>query len=88
MPALSACLPAQIAAQWAELGLAAPCDVGDNGMHGSASPFEALAERMNWLVSGQIRKISTDQYGPPHTTCWHVTPSIAIGRTIQRSAYG
>ena len=23
--------------------------VGENGMHGSASPFEAMAERMNWL---------------------------------------
>ena len=31
------------------LGLAAKPDTGDNGVHASASPFEALAERMNWL---------------------------------------
>jgi nucleoside diphosphate kinase len=35
--------------RWEELGLAACPDVGENGMHGSASPFEAMAERMNWL---------------------------------------
>jgi nucleoside diphosphate kinase len=35
--------------RWQELGLATCPDVGENGMHGSASPFEAMAERMNWL---------------------------------------
>jgi len=35
--------------QWQALGLKACPDVGENGMHGSASPFEAMAERMNWL---------------------------------------
>mmetsp|Transcript_33561 Transcript_33561/g.76412 ORF Transcript_33561/g.76412 Transcript_33561/m.76412 type:complete len:160 (-) Transcript_33561:9-488(-) len=30
----------------------APCNTGDNGVHASASPFEALAERMNWPRSG------------------------------------
>ena len=34
---------------WKALGLAAVPNVGDNGVHASASPFEALAERMNWL---------------------------------------
>merc|ERR1712139_531659 len=32
-----------------DLGLKAECNVGDNGVHASASPFEALAERINWL---------------------------------------
>ncbi len=36
-------------AQWQTLGLKAIPDGGDNGVHASASPFEALAERMNWL---------------------------------------
>ena len=40
-----------IAAQWEMLGLPAACDVGDNGVHASASPFEALVERSNWLTS-------------------------------------
>jgi len=42
----------QVAAKWQSLGLAAPCNVGDNGVHASASPFEALAEFNNWLETG------------------------------------
>jgi hypothetical protein len=38
-----------ILAQWEELGLKSKPDTGDNGVHASASPFEALAERVNWL---------------------------------------
>jgi len=38
-----------VMAQWKELGLAAEPNVGDNGVHASASPFEALAERINWV---------------------------------------
>jgi len=34
---------------WEALGLAAIPDVGDNAVHASASPFEAMAERVNWL---------------------------------------
>jgi len=34
---------------WKELGLTAAPDTGDNGVHASASPFEGLAERVNWL---------------------------------------
>jgi len=33
---------------WQEYGLAYEPNVGDNAVHASASPFEALAERMNW----------------------------------------
>jgi nucleoside diphosphate kinase len=35
--------------QWKEQGLPALPDTGDNGIHASASPFEAMSERMNWL---------------------------------------
>lgn len=34
---------------WKELGLSAEPDQGDNSLHASASPFEAFAERSNWL---------------------------------------
>ena len=34
---------------WKDLGLAAEPNTGDNGVHASASPFEGLSERMNWL---------------------------------------
>jgi len=36
-------------ADWSKLGLAAAPNTSDNGVHASASPFEGLAERMNWL---------------------------------------
>jgi hypothetical protein len=35
--------------QWKELGLRSEPNKGDNGVHASASPFEGLAEEMNWL---------------------------------------
>ena len=31
------------------LGLTSKPNTGDNGVHASASPFEAMAERANWL---------------------------------------
>jgi nucleoside diphosphate kinase len=39
----------EIFQNWKSLGLKAEPNVGDNGVHASASPFEALAERVNWL---------------------------------------
>ena len=44
---------------WEELGLNEPPNKGDNGVHASASPFEGLAEKMNWLEM----KISDDPFG-------------------------
>jgi len=52
-------LRGQVLANWKELGLPAQPDTGDNGVHASASPFEALAERMNWLGA----ELSTDPFG-------------------------
>jgi len=48
-----------VAADWKALGLKAPCNGGDNAVHASASPFEGLAERTNWLASS----ISDDSFG-------------------------
>ena len=52
-------LRGQIKAQWQALGLAAEPDVGDNGVHASASPFEALAERLNWCGAS----LASDPFG-------------------------
>ena len=38
-----------ILAKWEALGLKEVPNTGDNGVHASASPFEGLAERANWL---------------------------------------
>merc|ERR1712217_5096 len=35
--------------RWASLGLSSEPNTGNNGLHASASPFEALSERSNWL---------------------------------------
>eukprot|EP00242_Pyramimonas_sp_CCMP2087_P012994 CAMPEP_0198209510 /NCGR_PEP_ID=MMETSP1445-20131203/16568_1 /TAXON_ID=36898 /ORGANISM="Pyramimonas sp., Strain CCMP2087" /LENGTH=310 /DNA_ID=CAMNT_0043883311 /DNA_START=60 /DNA_END=992 /DNA_ORIENTATION=- len=45
--------------QYKELGLDSMPDVGDNGVHASASPFEALAERINWTGA----KLEEDAFG-------------------------
>merc|ERR1719277_1866625 len=39
----------RILKDWQSLGLKSEPNTGDNGVHASASPFEAMAERMNWL---------------------------------------
>ena len=44
---------------WRALGLPACPDTGDNGVHASASPFEALSERVNWCGAS----FETDAYG-------------------------
>jgi hypothetical protein len=42
-------LRGKIYSQWESLGLEYVPNVGDNGVHASASPFEGLAEKTNWL---------------------------------------
>lgn len=42
-------------ADWQSLGLKSAPNTGDNGVHASASPFEGLAERSNWLA-GPIKE--------------------------------
>jgi len=42
-------LRGMVLATWQELGLQSAPDTGDNAVHASASPFEGLAERTNWL---------------------------------------
>jgi len=70
--------------QWRELGLTSEPNVGDNGVHASASPFEALAERMNWVGAS----LEGDQFGaallaagiPADTIrSWTKDPQVTIG---------
>lgn len=44
---------------WKDLGLTSEPNKGDNGVHASASPFEGLAEKTNWLGAS----ISEDKFG-------------------------
>mmetsp|Transcript_28754 Transcript_28754/g.61721 ORF Transcript_28754/g.61721 Transcript_28754/m.61721 type:complete len:394 (-) Transcript_28754:422-1603(-) len=45
--------------EYKKLGLKSKPNTGDNGVHASASPFEALAERNNWLG----KSVEEDSYG-------------------------
>ena len=69
--------------KYKELGLSSEPNKGDNGVHASASPFEGLAEKMNWLGK------SVDDYpfgkallsaGIPKKTLeeWSVDPRIPM----------
>lgn len=65
------------------LGLASKPNTGDNGVHASASPFEALAERMNWLGV----KPEEDDFGrgmltvvpKPTLEKWTQDPQVSVG---------
>eukprot|EP00656_Telonema_subtile_P007091 TRINITY_DN1331_c0_g1_i4.p1 TRINITY_DN1331_c0_g1~~TRINITY_DN1331_c0_g1_i4.p1 ORF type:complete len:334 (-),score=115.20 TRINITY_DN1331_c0_g1_i4:149-1150(-) len=75
-----------IFSKWKELGLAAEPDVGDNGMHGSASPFEALAELSNWVGAD----VATEEFGASMLSAgisaetikaWSVDPQVILPGT-------
>ena len=68
---------------WEQLGLKEVPNVGDNGVHASASPFEALAERNNWLSAA----FAEDPFGGPLLKCgipeetikaWTIDPQVVI----------
>mmetsp|Transcript_7975 Transcript_7975/g.26503 ORF Transcript_7975/g.26503 Transcript_7975/m.26503 type:complete len:334 (-) Transcript_7975:60-1061(-) len=73
-----------IYSKWQSLGLKSQPNTGDNGVHASASPFEALAERMNWLgVSAE-----QDNFGKALISAgvsvdtikaWSVDPQVTYG---------
>jgi nucleoside diphosphate kinase len=74
-------LRGKILSDWKSLGLDYEPNVGDNGVHASASPFEGLAERTNWLK----KDIKDDSFGarliqsgvPVDTIkAWSVDPQV------------
>ena len=65
------------------LGLTSKPNKGDNGVHASASPFEGLAEKMNWLGYS----ITEDAFGKALLDAglseetikeWSVDPRVAL----------
>merc|ERR1712130_357429 len=66
------------------LGLSSEPNVGDNGIHASASPFEALCERMNWLEGN----VGADTFGKALLSAgvseetimsWTKDPQVTVG---------
>jgi nucleoside diphosphate kinase len=77
-------LRGMIFAKWQEYGLSAEPNTGDNGVHASASPFEGLAERLNWLGE----KADRDKFGQvllksgitnKQISDWSVDPQVTYG---------
>merc|ERR1712079_601462 len=76
-------LRGKILADWEKLGLKAEPNVGDNGVHASASPFEGLAERINWLSTPCMRdpygrSLMQAGIGPKTVKEWSVDPQVKI----------
>merc|ERR1719198_2639595 len=72
-------------ADWQNLGLAAAPNTGENCAHASASPFEGLAERMNWLSY----KVEEDTWGKELLAAgvkkatidaWTLDPAVKYGK--------
>lgn len=73
--------------EWKDLGLSAEPNVGENCAHASASPFEGLAERMNWLGY----KADRDSWGKALLAAgvsqktikdWSLDPQVTYGEKL------
>jgi len=78
--------------KWEFLGLQAQPNVGDNGVHASASPFEALAEKTNWLGVA----VADDAFGAALLDAgvsaktiesWSVDPQVEYGPTAIKTSF-
>lgn len=69
---------------WRALGLKESPNTGDNGVHASASPFEALSERANWLkadISGDSfgKRLLASGISKETIEAWSVDPQVKGG---------
>jgi len=85
-------LRGQILKKWQDLGLTAEPNVGDNGMHASASPFEAFAERNNWLgiaISDDVfgRQMQQAGLSDEMIAAWAVDPQVTVSEGKQGSVF-
>lgn len=77
-------LRGKMLADWKELGLPSEPNVGDNGVHASASPFEGMAERMNWLETpcnkdSYCKALVSAGIKEEMIKAWSVDPQVNIG---------
>jgi nucleoside diphosphate kinase len=77
-------LRGKILSDWKELGLESEPNVGENGVHASASPFEAMAERMNWLETPGdndpfYRALRSAGLKEDTIKAWCIDPQVTIG---------
>jgi nucleoside diphosphate kinase len=77
--------------KWESLGLPSKPNIGDNGVHASASPLEAFCERRNWLGV----KTADDSFGQKLAACgiteetmdnWGLDPQVSGLRSEDKSS--
>jgi len=85
-------LRGQLFADWEALGLKAKPWIGENGIHASASPVEAMAERCNWLS----RSVEEDDFGTrlleagltkDMVTAWRQDPQVVVAEDKKGSLF-
>eukprot|EP00928_Gymnodinium_smaydae_P079648 TRINITY_DN6351_c0_g1_i1.p1 TRINITY_DN6351_c0_g1~~TRINITY_DN6351_c0_g1_i1.p1 ORF type:complete len:429 (+),score=149.55 TRINITY_DN6351_c0_g1_i1:96-1382(+) len=73
-------------ASWQDLGLPSQPNTGENCVHASASPFEGLAERMNWLGYKAERdtwgKFLLEKVKMKTVKEWTLDPQVTYGSTL------
>ena len=72
-----------IMSDWQKLGLSAEPNTGMNGVHASASPFEGMAERMNWLqtparTDAFARELLDAGLSEATLKAWSVDPRVKV----------
>lgn len=77
---------------WKSYGLGYEPNVGDNAVHASASPFEALAECMNWLEMKpedlEFGKLVLSVLDVPTLDEWSKDPAVTYGTLpIKKSVF-
>ena len=78
--------------RYKDLGLESLPNTGNNGVHASASPFEGLAEKSNWLG----KKVEEDAFGgallragfsKDRISAWFKDPQIKIDKSSTGSVF-
>jgi hypothetical protein len=78
--------------QYKNLGLKSMPSKGDNGVHASASPFEGLAEKANWLQQNP----QNDSFGralldagisKSRINAWFIDPQIQLTESTTGSVF-
>lgn len=77
-------LRGMLLANWQEYGVEAEPNVGDNGVHASASPFEGMAECLNWLSADLkdnefAKQLVNGGMTEAMIKEWTVDPQVQIG---------
>lgn len=88
-------LRGQFFKNWQAYGLASVPNVGDNAVHASASPFEALSEKCNWLghkaeedatfgvpLLKILDKKTFDEWSKDPAVTYGASPEFAIKKSV------